>query len=194
MPRSVTVDLVDTRIVYDPPKFILNVMNRDVVFSDSREWRKCRFKAYIYHFKHSSWKNYFLEVNTADKEAYLIREGTFCKRGGQAKRLAMKVIVSGGSKVSVPSKLVLQPTKTQLKFIPKTKEFSVSIDGYPITHLAYWQISTESTNVYFFKHLVWKDYYLKLDSFLKTFSRINKGSFGKSGGQEKKLDFPITIE
>jgi len=194
MPKNVTVDLPGTLLIVDPDKFILNVMNQDVVLSDSREWRKCRFKAYIWHFKHASWKNYFLEVNTVDKEVYLIRGGTFCRRGGQAKQLKIKVIVTGGSMTSVPSKIVLQLTDTQLKFVPKTREFTISMHGFPITHMPYWRVCTESTSVYYFKHLVWPGFFWKIDSFVKVFNRISKGTFCKEGGSALKLDLEIKTE
>lgn len=194
MPQSVSVDLPDSLIIIDPPKFIFNVMNQDVVLSDTREWRKCRYKAYIYHFKHASWKNYFLEVNTVDREVYLVRGGTFCKRGGQAKRLKMKVIVTGGSKAAMPTKVVIQPSDTKLKFIPKTREFVITMQGYPITHLPYWRVCTESTSVYYFKHLIWKDFFWKLDSFLKSVSRVTKGTFCKEGGEVLKLDMKVETE
>ena len=109
-------------------------------------------------------------------------------------RLQMKVIVTGGSMNSVPNKIVLQLTDTQLKFIPHKREFTISMHGYPITHLPYWRVCTESTSLYYFKHLVWPDFYWQLDSFTKTFKRIKKGTFCKEGGEALKLDLTVKTE
>jgi hypothetical protein len=65
------------------------------------------------------------------------------------------------------------------------------MQGYTINHMPYWRVCTESTSVYYFRHLVWPDFFLKLDSFMKSFSRVKKGTFCKEGGEIVNLDLKV---
>jgi hypothetical protein len=58
-----------------------------------REWQKCHRSPTLYHLKHKVWKGFYWQIDTKRRELSRITGGNFCKPGGEATRLKVKVEV-----------------------------------------------------------------------------------------------------
>lgn len=194
-PTSFTMEMCDPVLEYNPKTFDLKIKCGDIVVSDGQDWRKCRIKPYLYQITHVAWGNFFWEISTTERGVWEIKEGKFCKFGGSGKEVPIKMDVVGGSKTVMPRKISLHLKDMKLNYQPKSGKFKLLAYGNQVAYIPFWQVSRLEAHRYQFKHTNWDNYFLEVDTFKKTVSMVNGGTFGKSGGNAILMEkINLTIE
>ena len=106
--------LSGSMLYYTPKTFGLEIKNGGMDISGTKEWRKCQIRPYIFHLKHATWKDFFWEVNTDEKMVWKITGTKFCKKGGVAEKLNIKVISEGGTTKVPPRRFRLLFGETKI--------------------------------------------------------------------------------
>jgi hypothetical protein len=194
-PKLITVEMPDMELVYIPQTFAVTVNCRGTVFSDGRDWRKCQIRSYIHQLKQVGWEEkYHWEVNTLNRAMWKITQAVFCKTGGVGEECKAKVEVTGGSKVTPPSKVVFKLADAQLKYEPETGKLQLLTCGDQIAYIPFWKVARLQAHIYQFKYDTWKDFFWEIDTFKKEVRKITGGIFGKEGGTAEPLPFNIIVE
>lgn len=193
-PKKIILELINTEIKFNPSTYGLQVVNNNIVFSDGKDWRKCRIKAYLYQFTHVGWKDYHWEISTLEKGVWEISGGQFCKTGGKAKELKIKVNVRGGSKIALPISFSLILPKTEIIYEPSTKKMRATSFGNQIIYIPFWKVCKVSSHLYQFTNNIWKDFYIEVNTQEKKAYRVTNGNFCKAGGTQESLPIQVKIE
>ncbi|MCK4764100.1 MAG: hypothetical protein KAW12_18015 [Candidatus Aminicenantes bacterium] len=180
-PKLLTLDLSETRLVFKPSDWGFSIMHGSTVLSDGKDWRKCRIKAHIYQIRHASWKDFHWEIDTFDRSVWRITGAAFCKSGGKAKELKIKVAPRGGSKTAMPTSVDLVLKDTKLEFKPATREFKLLSYGDSIAYVPFWQTCKLESHLYQFKNTNWPGVFWQADTFKKEVNKISEGKFCKQG-------------
>jgi len=193
-PKRITLELSDTKLVFDPLSYGLNIISHGLILSDGKDWRKCRMKAYLYQLMHVGWKNLHWEINTVDKGIWEIKNAQFCKTGGNDKELGIKMSVKGGSKLSLPSKFILYLPKTKIDYEPAIRKLSGITFGKQIIYIPFWKVCKVGAHLYHFKYAIWKDFFLEVNIQEKVVYRVTNGNFCRVGGTQEPLEIKVLIE
>jgi len=191
-PKKITMTLSGSMLYYTPKTFGLEIRNGGMDISGSREWRKCQIRPYIYHLKHAAWKDFFWEVNTDEKMVWKITGTKFCKKGGVAEKLDIKVIPEGGSTKVPPRRFKLMFGETKIIFEPKLKKFRLILGGDDVAYIPFWKTCKTIPLRYHFKYATWDKHVWEIDPLKKTLKKIPMEFFCKKneGGEE----LPVKME
>jgi len=193
-PKKIILELINTEIKFNPSTYGLQVVNNNIVFSDGKDWRKCRIKAYLYQFTHVGWKDYHWEISTLERGVWEVSGGQFCKTGGKATELKIKVNVRGGSKIALPISFSLILPKTEIIYEPSTKKMQATSFGNQIIYIPFWKVCKVSSHLYQFTNNIWKDFYIEVNTQEKKVYRVTNGNFCKAGGTQEFLPIQVKIE
>lgn len=193
-PKRIVLDMSATQLVYDPASYGLTIMCGGVLLSDGRDWQKCRIRPYLYQIKHVGWTDFHWEFNTLERSLWKIKGEKFCKVGGVGQELKAKMEVSGGSKTSLPSKVVLNLSDTQLDYGPETGELQLLSYGAQIAYVPLWKVTRLKSHLYQMKFNVW-DFFWEVDTFKKEVNKVTSGIFGREGGgTPTPVDIHVDVE
>ncbi len=186
-PAKITIVLAGSTLYYTPKTFDLKIRNAGLDISISKEWRKCQIRPYIYHFKHATWKDFFWEVNTDEKMVWKITGTKFCKKGGVAEKLNIKVIPEGGSTRVPPKRFRLIFGTTKIIFEPKRKKFDLILGGSGVTYLPFWKTCKTTPLKYHFKYVTWEKSVWEIDPLKKILKKIPIEKFCKRNNEGEEL-------
>jgi hypothetical protein len=193
-PKRLVLDLSKTRLVFEPANWGFKILYDDTVLSDGKDWRKCRLKAHIYQVRHASWQDFHWEIDTFDRSVWRVTGVDFCKPGGKAKQLAIKVLARGGSKTAMPTSVELNLENTRIEFEPETRKFNLLSYDDQIAYIPFWQTCKLEAHLYQFKHVEWINTFWEADTFKKKVNRISEGQFCKRGTGATTTPLPITLQ
>lgn len=193
-PKRITLDLTDTKLVYNPLDYGLTIVSHGIILSDGKDWRKCRMRPYLYQIMHVGWKNLHWEINTVDRGVWEIRGAQFCKSGGSDKELKIKMNIKGGSKLSLPSRFTLFLPKTKIDYEPAIRKLSGISFGKQIVYIPFWKVCKVGTNLYHFKYAMWKNFFLEVNIQEKAVYRVTNGNFCRAGGTQEPLGIKVLVE
>jgi hypothetical protein len=194
-PKRFAIDLPDTKLIYQPATFNVQILCCGDTISDGKDWRKCQIRAYIHQLKQATWeKEWHWEMNTFDRGIWRIKNAEFCKGGGDGDEVRMKMEVHGGSKVFPPSQVILKLTKTQLEYEPATGKFKLQTFGDSIAYIPFWKVARLKAHLYHLSYTLWQDFFWEVDTFKKQVSRVTGGTFGKEGGTGTPLNLNVMVE
>lgn len=180
-PKRLVLELPQTQLILIPKSWAFKIIHNNSVLSDGKDWRKCRLKAHIYQIKHASWKDFHWEIDTFDRSVWRVTGADFCKPGGKAKQMKIKVFARGGSKTAIPSSIELTMPNTWIEFEPPTRKFNVVSHGDQIAWIPFWQTCKLESHIYQFKHVEWKDLFWEANTYKEEVSQITGGQFCKRG-------------
>ncbi len=197
-PKSLAVDLPDTRLVFEPANlptsFLFRIFCGDLALSDGKDWKFCRMKPYVYQLRHVQWKDMHWEVNTLDGKVWEIHSVQFCKGGGTEKDLKIKVEVRGGSETMPPTQVTLRLVKTQLVYHPPERKFNLVSYDQAIDYPLFWRVCKLESHLYQFRYVLWSDFFWQVDTFKKQVSRMSGVELCKVGGTASPLPFTVQVE
>jgi hypothetical protein len=193
-PKRLVLGLAKTRLVFKPVNWGFEILHDDTMLSDGKDWRKCRIKSHIYQVRHASWKDFHWEIDTYDRSVWRVTGVDFCKPGGKAKQLKIKVLVRGGSKTALPTSVELSLENTWIEFEPATRKFNLLSYNDQIAYIPFWQTCKLEAHLYQFKHVEWKNAFWEADTFKKKVNRISEGKFCKRGTGATTTPLPITLQ
>jgi len=195
-PKRILVTLPESRLIYQPTGFSLKIFFDEVPLSNGKDWRKCAIRPYIHQLKNVTWEDFFWEVDTIDRSVWRVKKMKFCRKGGTADEIKMKVSIKGGSRTSPPINFTLGLSDTQLEYEPSAGKFKISAFGDQINHASLWRIFKIKPHLYQIKQLSWENFYWELDAFKKELRKVTGGNFGQVdvGGTVKVLNAEVTVE
>ena len=193
-PKRLILNMPDTHLIYEPQSFEFKIECQGVILSEGKDWRKCRLKPYVQQLKHIGWKDFHWDVDTVERGVWKVKGVKFCTKFGTGEEIKMKMEVKGGSRLSPPYRITLGLSKTQLEYEPSTHRFKLLTFGCPIVYIPFWKVARVESNLYQFRHTLWKDFFWQVDTFKKEISRITGGEFGKKGGTPTSIDMNVTVE
>ncbi len=191
-PKKITMVLAGSTLYYIPKTFDLKIRNGGLDISASKEWRKCQIRPYIYHLKHATWTDFFWEVNTDEKMVWKITGAKFCKKGGKAEELKIKVFTEGGSTRVPPNRFRLLFGETKIVFEPKAKKYNLIVGGSGIAYLPFWKTCKTTPLKYHFKFVTWDKFVWEVDPLKKSLKKIPIKAFCKK--TEKGDELPVKME
>ena len=193
-PAAFVLALPETQLHFEPANYGFKIVAHDVILSDGKDWKLCKMKPHVYQFKHVSWDDVFWEIDTYERAVWEIKGVNFCKKGGKARQLGIKVEVTGGSLLIPPSRFALRLTETELRFEPESKKFSLSAFGKPIFHLPFWWVCKRESYLYQMRFALWENYFWQVDTFKKEAASVSGGKFCTAEGTVEPLAVPVTVE
>lgn len=195
-PKMVTVDLPNTKLIYRPATFGLTIDCDGVPLSDGKDWRKCKVKPYQFQVKHAvGFDDYFWELDTQDRGIWKVTGANFCKKGGKAKELKIKMSAKGGSKTVMPSWIILELEGARIEYEPDAGKLRIATPfASQLTYVPFWKVVRVESHLYQIQHKLWQDTYWELDAFKQEVRSITGGHLGKEGGTPQKLDYVINVE
>lgn len=194
-PKKVVVELPNTQLIYRPTTFGLSIDCDGVPLSDGKDWRKCNVKPYQFQVKHAAFEDFFWEIDTQDRGTWQVTGAKFCKKGGKAKEVKIKMSAKGGSKTAMPSWVILKLLGTRIEYEPNAGKFRLSAPyAGQLTYVPFWKIVRVKSHLYQLQHQLWQDTIWELDAFKKEVRSITGGKLGHEGGTPQKLDYVITVE
>ncbi len=192
--RSFEADLAGTEIVFDPATYSFRMEGQGTILSDGQEWKRCRMKPYLYHFKFVGWPDAHWEVDSLTLSLLEMADGSYCKSGGKGRELPVEVRSRGGSMTAPPSVIRLRLSKLQLRFDVVENRFNILLYDRSIAHPALWKLARPAAHIFQFRHLLWGDFFWEVDTFRRRISRVQGGEFGRPGGTRTPLPIPLQVE
>jgi len=193
-PAAFTLELPETVLYFEPSTYGFKITYQDTLLSDGKDWKLCEMKPNLYQIKHVSWSDFFWEIDTYEKAAWEVKGADFCKKGGKARNLDIKVDAKGGSLMIPPASFTLKLTRTQLRYEPASKKFSLLAYGNPIYHLPFWWVCKREAHLYQIRFILWENFFWQVDTFKKEAGRISDGKFCSTGDNAVKLPVQVTVE
>jgi hypothetical protein len=194
-PRQWTLMMPDTQLIYQPRGFKLSVVSQGATVSGPREWRKCMIKPYVHQLKHAVWQGFMWEVDTDDRAVWQVSGVKFCKTGGKAKEINMKIDIKGGSKTVPPSQFVLNFADARLEYEPQLGKLRLLTFNNQIAYIPHWKCLKLQSNIYQLKHELWTDFFWEIDTFKKEVNKISGRPLGQeAGGASTTLDIVVKTE
>ena len=193
-PAAFTLELPETVLTFEPASYGFKITCLGTVLSDGKDWKLCRMKPNLYQIKHVSWNDFFWEIDTYEKAVWEVKGADFCKKGGKARDLDIKVDVKGGSLLILPTSFTLKLTRTQLRYEPASKKFSLLAYGNPIYHMPFWWVCKREAHLYQIRYVLWQDFFWQVDTFKKEAARVSDGKFCSTEGNAAKLPAQVTVE
>ena len=193
-PNKISLSLPRTSLVFKPFNRDIKIYWGSSLISDGKEWRSYELRPYLFQLKHLFWKDFHWEVDTFDRSVWKIKGAKFGSTGGSGKDLGIKVERTGGTKTISPTKIVLRLSQTKLDFEPLKGKFIVSYLGDIINYAALWRTCRVKSYIYQIMCVLWKDFFVEVNSFKKQVNMITGSKFCKPGGNSKPLDLKLEIE
>ena len=193
-PAAFVVEMPETVLHFEPANFGFKIVCFDTLLSDGKDWKLCKMKPNVYQIKQVSWGDFYWEIDTYEKMVWEITGAAFCKKGGKARDLKIKVEVAGGSLLTPPSHFSLKLVNTRLRFEPPTKKFSLLAYEKSICHLPFWWICKRESYLFQIRYVLWQDFFWQVDTFKKEAGRVSDGKFCSTGGNAVKLPAQVTVE
>lgn len=192
-PAAFTVDIPETRLVFQPADYGFQIVYDGMVISDGKDWKLCRMKPSVYQIKHVSWKDFFWEIDTIYRKVYEITGAEFCKKGGKDRTLNIKVEVSGGSMEVPPSRITLKLAQTILRYEPGIKKFALEANDRSICHLPFWWVCRREPFLYQVRCALWQDFFWQVNTFSKEASKVSGGKFCSPEGTAAAMPLKVTV-
>ncbi len=193
-PAAFNVEMPETILHFEPATYGFKIVCLDALISDGKDWKLCRMKPNLYQIKHVSWNDFFWEIDTYERAVWEIRGVDFCKKGGKARSLDIKVEVKGGSLLILPSHFSLKLAQTRLRFEPASKKFALLVNDKPIYHLPFWWVCKRESFLFQIRTVLWEDFFWQVDTFKKEACRVDGVKFCSTGGTAAKLPLQVTVE
>jgi hypothetical protein len=196
--------LPDAYIVYEPTTHSLQIAAMGMVLSYGEGWERRQVKPYLYHLRHSSWRNYFWKINTSRREVYLVWGGLFGGIGGKPGAGAphevdgaqedLALEVTGGAQDQAPQRFLIRFSDAQLFFTPATGDLRLAAAGTTISPCDNWQALSLKDFLFHIRLKTWKGFYWKVNtSKLAAWRTSGAGAvFGKLGGEDTPLPLTMT--
>lgn len=197
--NKITLSIPDTEMIFQPKAKIIKIVSNGSELSMGKDWRWCKLRTYIFQMKHITWpKNYHWEINTRERVVWQIRGAGFCKTGGNAKELGIKVQSAGGSDVDLPTRIVLKMKDTRMIYDAKNTErnFNIISHGNSIAHPSLWVACelNKTPHIFQFKCADWKDFCWEIDTLKKVITRSANQGYCRKGDEGTPLDIQFTME
>jgi hypothetical protein len=193
-PAAFTLEMPETALTFEPATYGLKIMHQETILSDGKDWKLCKMKPNLYQIKHVSWSGFFWEIDTFEKAIWEVKGADFCKKGGKSRNLDIKIDVKGGSLLIPPSSFTLKLARTQMRFEPATKKFTLLAYGNPIYHLPFWWVCKRESHLYQIRFTLWENFFWQVDTFKKQVSQISGVNFCSVGGTASPLSMQVTVE
>jgi len=192
--KTLRTGLKGATMVLEPETYKLTIESQGAVISNGKDWRKCRMRPYIFQLRHANWPDYHWEVNTVDRGVWEIQGAQFCQTGGRGRELPARVQVEGGSRFTMPRKVIISLDDMELLFHGDKGKVEIVTLGSPVQYAPAWRICRMKASIYRFRSLLWPDFFWEVDLFNKTGSRVTGVDFQRQGGEHQPLDVTIKTE
>jgi hypothetical protein len=193
-PKAFVLALPDTVLSFEPATYGFKIVCHGGIISDGKDWKLCKMKPNVYQIKHVSWGDFFWEIDTYERQVWEVRGVDFCRKGGKARELKIKVDATGGSLIAPPSRFTLTLPETRLRFEPGSKSFSLTILDRPVFHLPFWWVCRRESYLYQMRYILWQDFFWQVDTFKKEASCMRDGKFCSAEGKAEPLSAAVTVE
>lgn len=182
-PRQLILDFTDAYLVFLNPTKTIQIAAQNTVLSYGGDWEKCQIYPYLYHIRQNFWKSFYWKVNTSKKEVYEVTGGTFCKLGGNEKKLDIIVDVVGGSDTTPPNRFFLRFKEAHCVYEIASKTMQLITGDKVLSYCQDFEKCNLTASVYHFKENVWQGFFWKVDTLQKKVWKI-MGTFCQpdSGG------------
>jgi hypothetical protein len=84
-----------------------------------------------------------------------VRSANFCKKGGTAIEIKLKVEATGGSPTELPSLVKIKLTDARMVYEPGDGKFRILSNENQIAYASQWQFAKTKPCVYQIRHLSW---------------------------------------
>lgn len=192
VPDQVAVLLPDTRLVYRPESFDVQVISNRLIISRKNEWRKCNIRPYLFQIRHASWKNFHWEIDARARQVWRVTGAEFCKRGGDARQLRINVRVTGGNETTLPQRVDLLLTNTRMEYQPGEKRFRIQSFGDMLIHLPFWSAAVLANHLYHIGSTLWPETFLEINARDKTVAR-SAGDFTRPAEDPEILGLEVQV-
>lgn len=189
--------LPDAYIVYEPARDVFQIAALGAVLSYGDGWERVQVKPYLYHLRHTSWKNHFWKVNTSRREVYLVWGGVFGRIGtrpgaGPARevdgdREDITVEVVGGSLDKAPERFLIHLAEADLYFDPVARDLRLAAAGVTLSPCDDWEACSLRDYLFHVRLKTWKGFYWKVNTGRMAAWKTTGGVFCKLGGEDKDL-------
>lgn len=193
-PAAFVLEMPETILLFEPATYGFKIVYFDTLLSDGKDWKLCKMKPNVYQIKHVSWNDFFWEIDTYEKAVWEITGVAFCKKGGKARDLKIKVETAGGSLLTPPSHFTLKLENTRMRFEPATKKFALLAFEKQICHLPFWWVCKRESYLFQIRYVLWQDFFWQVDTFKKEAGKISGGKFCSAEGSAVKLPAQVTVE
>ena len=191
-PKQLMLDFTDAYLVFVNPSKSIQIAAQSTVLSYGSDWEKCQLQPYLYHIRQKFWQGFFWQVNTSRKEVYEITGGTFCKIGGNKKKLNITVDVVGGSITTPPDRFFLRFSEARLVYLTASKTLQLITGNKVLSYCQDFQKCNLSASVYHFKETFWKGFYWKVDTLQKKVRKVN-GTFCQASTGGTLLNIGVRV-
>lgn len=192
-PTRFFLDFVDAYLVYEPSSNILQIATEGNVLSYGGDWQKCKMKPYLFHLKQNVWKDFYWKVNTSGKEVYMVKGGTFCQLGGTEEKLTFTVDVVGNPENPTRFFIRFGQYGAYLVYVPSTNILQIIAGAVVLSHGGDWQRCKVYPYLFHFKQNVWKGFFWKVNTSMKSAWRTTGGTICKIGGSDTPLQMRVKI-
>jgi len=193
-PAAFNVELPETVLRFEPIGFGFKIVCNDTLLSDGKDWKLCKMQPNVYQIKHVSWSDFFWEIDTYERAVWEIKGIDFCRKGGKARDLKIKVEVAGGSLITPPASFTLKLVNTRVRFETAAKKFILLSYERPICHLPFWWVCKRESYMFQIRYVLWQDFFWQVDIFKKAAEKISGGKFCSPVGSGEKLPYVVTVE
>lgn len=171
-PKQIMLDLTDAYLVFVNPSKSIQIVAQNNVLSYGGDWEKCQIYPYLYHIRQNFWKSFYWKVNTSKKEVYEVTGGTFCKLGGNEKKLDIIVDVVGGSDTIPPNRFFLRFKEAHFVYEISSKIMQLITGDKVLSYCQDFEKCNLTASVYHFKENVWQGFYWKVDTLQKKVWKV----------------------
>jgi hypothetical protein len=193
-PSAFNVEIPETVLQFEPIGFGFKITWFDTILSDGKDWKLCKMQPNLYQIKHVSWTDFYWEIDTYERAVWEVTGSNFCKKGGKARDLKIKVEVTGGSLTTPPARFILKLANTRIRFEPTTKKFALLTNEKPIFHLPFWWVCRLESYLYQIRYVLWQDFFWQVDLFKREAVKVSNGKLCTPGGEATKLPVAVTVE
>ena len=191
-PKQLMLDFTDAYLVFTNPAKSIQIAAQNTVLSYGSDWEKCQIYPYLYHIRHKFAKSFFWQVNTSRKEVYEVTGGTFCKIGGNKKKLDIIVDVVGGSTTTPPARFLLRFKEARLVYLTASKTLQLITGDKVLSYCQDFQKCNLAASVYHFKENFWKGFYWKVNTIQKKVWKVT-GTFCQPGNGGSLLNIGVRV-
>jgi hypothetical protein len=191
-PKTLMLDFTDAYLVFSNPAKSIQIAAQNTVLSYGSDWEKCQLQPFLYHIRQKFWQGFYWQINTSRKEVYEVTGGTFCKIGGNKKKLNITVDVVGGSDTIPPDRFFLRFKEARLVYKVSTKTLQLITGNKVLSYCQDFQKCNLTASVYHFKEKFWQGFYWKVNTIQKKVWKVT-GTFCKPGTGGTLLSIGVRV-
>lgn len=193
-PKKISLQLPETKLIYQPANFGLNIISHNALISDGKDWRKCMIRPFIHQITHAGWQDFFWEIDSTDHSTWIIKGIKFCRKGGNAQEIKLKSEIKGGSKDIPPNSITLFLPDTHLDYEPEGRILRIYSHNNIIIYVPAWKAFQLKPYIIRLQYNSWTDFFWEINTFENTVKKISGINLTEEGGTAELLNIKLTVE